>query len=393
MHPLWEKGFRPFFSGAALLALVSVPLWLAFYLHGGLLKFNTLSPVHWHAHEMVFGYVLAVVAGFLLTAAANWTGRETLAGRKLAVLFGLWAAARVLMLAGDRFVALAALADLAFLLYLSVAVISPIAAVRQRRQWPVVLLLLLFLAANAGFYGSVLMNRPGWTAASLTGGFYLVLGLVLFMGSRVIPFFTGRGVGYEFTPVQRRWADVFLSIAYVLFALIEWLLPLQISPPSETLSLASQSLAAIICVLVLLRLSGWYTHGIWKKPLLWSLHLSFALVALGFFLRALPVSMALSPFIVLHVFAVGGIGLATLSMMTRVSLGHTGRSVHEAPGLALVFLFTLLTAFALRVVFPLIWPHQYPWWIALSGLAWALSFALFVVAFLPKLVQARADSD
>jgi uncharacterized protein involved in response to NO len=383
VNPFLSRGFRPFFLGAALFAIVTMAAWLAVYRYGLPLRVTGISLFQWHAHEMVYGYAMAVIAGFLLTAAWNWTERETASGVFLALIFAAWAAARALMLFGTDLLWFAAAADLAFMLALAFAVARPILQVRQRRQAPVLLLLALLVAGNVAFYLGAAGWLPNGVRIGVHGGLYLVLGMVLFMGSRVIPFFTERGVGYEVELKKPRWNDVATAALYPLFLLTEVFLPQHV---------VGAVLAGGLLVLNSLRVSGWHTLGIWRKPLLWGLFAAFIMINLGFLLRALMPVTAIPDFLPIHAYAVGGIGVVTVAMMARVSLGHTGRSIHQPPLLVTPLLLAMVLAAVIRVFTPLADPAHYPLWIVLAGLAWIVSFALFALVFVPMLVRPRADS-
>jgi len=382
--PLWSRGFRPFFLGAALYAVVIMAVWLAVYRYGIPLGISGLTPSHWHAHSMIFGYAQAVITGFLLTAAWNWTDRETASGGALALLFTAWAVARMLMMPGIVSLPLAAAADMVFMLGLLFAVARPVVLARQKRQAPVLLLLVLLTATNLAFY----LGAAGWLPAGVHigvhGGLYLVLGMVLFMGSRVIPFFTERGVGYKIELKRQRWNDVLTFALYPLFLLSEVLLPRH---------LLGALLAAALLVLNSVRVSGWYTLGIWQKPLLWGLFAAFLMINLGFLLRALMPVTAIPDFLPIHAYAVGGIGIVTVSMMARVTLGHTGRNVHQSPPVVTLLLLGMVVSVTLRVFPPLIDFAHYALWVTLSGICWIVTFALFVLVFAPMLVRPRADAE
>ena len=383
VSPFLSRGFRPFFLGAALFAIVTMAAWLAVYRYGLPLRVAGISLFQWHAHEMVYGYAMAVIAGFLLTAAWNWTDRETASGVFLALIFAAWAAARALMLFGTDLLWFAAVADLAFMLALAFAVARPILQVRQRRQAPVLLLLALLIAGNLAFYLGAAGWLPNGVRIGVHGGLYLVLGMVLFMGSRVIPFFTERGVGYEVELKKPRWNDMATAALYPLFLLSEVFLPQHV---------LGALLAGGLLALNSLRVSGWYTLGIWRKPLLWGLFAAFIMINLGFLLRALMPVTAIPDFLPIHAYAVGGIGVVTVAMMARVSLGHTGRSVHQPPAAVTPILLGMVLAAIIRIFTPLADPAHYALWIALAGLAWIVSFALFALVFMPMLLKPRTDS-
>jgi uncharacterized protein involved in response to NO len=382
-YPFLSRGFRPFFLGAALFAIVTMVAWLAVYRYGLPLRVTGISLFQWHAHEMVYGYAMAVIAGFLLTAAWTWTDRETASGVFLALTFAAWAAARALMLFGTDLLWFAAAADLAFMLALAIAIARPILQVRQWRQAPVLLLLTLLTTGNLVFYLGAAGWLPGGVRIGVHGGLYLVLGMVLFMGGRVIPFFTERGVGYEVELKKPRWNDHATAALYPLFLLSELVLPQHV---------LGALLAAGLVVLNSMRVAGWHTLGIWRKPLLWGLFAAFIMINFGFLLRALMPVTAIPDFLPIHAYAVGGIGVVTVAMMARVSLGHTGRSVQQPPGVVTPILLGIVLAAVLRVFAPLADPAHYTLWVALAGLAWIVSFALFALVFIPMLVRPRADS-
>ncbi|MGK2927858.1 MAG: NnrS family protein, partial [Lysobacterales bacterium] len=277
----------------------------------------------------------------------------------------------------------AAAADLVFMLALGFAIARPVLQVRQWRQAPVLLVLLLLTAGNLLFYLSAAGGLPSGVRIGVHGGLYLVLGMVLFMGSRVIPFFTERGVGYEVELKKPRWNDHASAALFPLFLLSEMILPQHI---------LGALLAAGLMVLNSMRVSGWYTLGIWRKPLLWGLFVAFIMINFGFLLRALMPVTAIPDFLPIHAYAVGGIGVVTLAMMARVSLGHTGRSVQQAPGVVTPMLLGIVLAAVLRVFAPLADPAHYALWVALSGLVWIGSFALFALVFIPMLVRPRPET-
>jgi uncharacterized protein involved in response to NO len=376
------RGFRPFFLGAAVLAILTMIAWMGIYLFQWPIGVTGVSPFLWHAHEIIFGYSMAVIAGFLLTAAQNWTGEETLAGARLGWLFAGWVLARLLMLTGTHLILYAAIADIAFMLVLSIAVARPIVKVRQRRQAPVLLILSLLLMANFVFYlGAVGLLSQGarW---GVHGGLYLVLGIILFMGSRVIPFFTRGGVDEPVDIKDARWNDIATFILYPLFGLSEIFLP---QHPSGAV------LAAGLFVLNSIRVSSWHVLGIWQKPLLWGLFAAFTMINLGFLLRAMSLVTEISSVLPIHAFGVGGVGIITLSMMARVTLGHTGRNVHQAPRVVTPLLIAMILAAIFRVFFPLFYPTHYQLWIAISATLWIISYALFAGFFIPMLLKPRAD--
>ena len=331
---------------------------------------------------MVYGYAMAVIAGFLLTAAWNWTGRKTADGFPLAILFTLWVLARVLMFGGSSMVVWAALADLAFMAGLGLAIARPVIRTRQWRQAPILLMLSLLAISRLVFTLGVTGEIDSGARIGVYGGLYIVLGMVLFMGRRVIPFFTQRGVEYDTEPRNDHWNDVATMIAYPLFAISEILLPYHV---------VGALLAAVLLLLNTLRVLGWHTTGVWRRPLLWGLFLAVMMINLGFMMRALMPVTAVPPLLPIHAYTVGGIGIITVSMMARVTLGHTGRNVHHAPPVMNLLLGGMLLAAIIRIFLPLIDPAHYIFWIWAAAGAWVASFLLFLVVFGPMLVSKRID--
>ncbi|MEN8205273.1 MAG: NnrS family protein [Pseudomonadota bacterium] len=377
-------GFRPFFSGAALFAVVLMLAWMGLYSLGWQWQL-ALPAVTWHAHEMVFGYGMAVIAGFLLTAVKNWTGVQTLHGIPLLLLFLLWLAARLLLLAGgDGMLVWAALADGLFNLLLVVALAWPVFKVRQFKQFGIVSKVLLLMLANLLFYSGVLEIYPWGVQAGLYSGVYLIMAVIFVMSRRVLPFFIERGVDQPVTLTNRSWLDGASLFLFLGFWLVE------IAEPD---SIVSAILAGMLCVLHAVRLAGWYAPGIWRVPLLWVLYLAYAALVIGFALKVAVYVFGVSAFLPLHAFTYGGIGLFTLGMMARVTLGHTGRNILEPPGTVSWMFGLLVVGSIVRVVLPLLDIARYTLWMGLSQVLWILAFSLFLVTFLRMMYQPRTDGQ
>ncbi len=386
---LHHLGFRPFFLLAGLFAVAAVAVWLwVLGYQGDLPQREILGSSHWHAHEMLFGYTFAVIAGFLLTAERNWTGIQTLHGIPLLLLALLWTAARVMpFIPYDHAIALMAVLDLTFDLLLCIALLHPIARVRQWKHLAIWSKVCLLAIANLLFYLDVLGYLDGGRRLGLYTALYIIVSLIMLLARRVIPFFIEKGVGYSVTLRNRRWLDLGSLLLMLVFIVFE----LFVVVPA----IAAAS-AAALTVVHAWRLQGWYTHGIWKKPLLWVLYLGYAWLIAGFLLKTLSYSslhprLDLDPMLAVHAFAYGGIGMITLGMMTRVSLGHTGRNVFRPPRLLAVLFALLLTGSIVRVLFPLPAPTGYMTWIVISQWLWIAAFAGFVLLYAPMLIQGRID--
>jgi uncharacterized protein involved in response to NO len=376
-------GFRPFFLGASALSVVAVGLWLGVYRFNVPLTFETLPPTLWHAHALIYGYAVAVIAGFLLTAVKNWTGIQTAQGLKLLALFSLWAIARIALFFGDAFVAMAAVADLAFIAVLSISLIKPIGQSKQWRQLAILSKLVLLGIGNLLFYaGSLGFLEQGGRWGVYTG-LYLVVGLILTMGRRVIPGFIERGVGYPVALRNRRWIDLSSMALFVLFFVLDTF---------TSFSRIAGWIAVALFMLHGIRAAGWHTRGIWSKPLLWSLYLAYLFITLGFGLYALNALADVGAYYLgIHAFAVGGIGVITMGMMARVSLGHTGRDVH-APPISISWALTLVClAAVVRVLIPLADTQHYSSVILFSAALWICGFMVFAWAYFPILARPRLD--
>lgn len=380
---LFNLGFRPFFLGAAGFAVVSVAIWMFVYLLDWDIQPYGLPAVMWHGHEMIFGYAMAVIAGFLLTAVRNWTSIPALNGTPLLLLFLLWLVGRIAPFFYDvLLIGVVALADCLFVVLLIFAVAAPIMKAKKWNNLAIVLILVLMLAAHVLFYLGVSDVLDDGIYYGLYSGLYLIVALIFIMGRRVIPFFIEKGVGYPVTLVNRKWLDISALALFLLF----WLTDL-FRPNGLTVTL----LAVVLLVLHAVRLVGWHTAGIWRTPLLWILYLAYGWMVAAFALKVAVYFLDISPFLALHAFAYGGIGLMTIGMMARVALGHTGRNIAEPPPV-LAWAFAVLFVGALvRVILPLFDPSRYPLWIGLSQALWLVAFAIFFYVYFPILVKPRVD--
>ena len=377
-------GFRPFFLLGGLFAAIAMLIWSLQY-HFNLLMphIKSLPAVFWHGHEMIFGYGMAVIAGFLLTAVRNWTNVQTLHGWPLLLLALLWLLARIAPFTGlADAMSLMLFFDMLFNTWLCIAILRPVMKAQQWAQLGIWLKLVLLSFANLLFYFGMFGQVPGGMEMGLYAGLYLVISLILLMGRRVIPFFIEKGVDEQVELSNYPWLDV-ASVVLVLTFII-----LQIFTPYFNWA---TTLAFSLCLLLGLRMIGWYTPGIWQKPLLWIIYLAYGCIVLGFGLTALANLGVINPKLATHAFGVGGVGLMTLGMMARVALGHTGRNVFDPPPvLRWIFLLAIL-GLLVRVGLPLLAPASYSLWISASQVLWVLAFGLFSWVYAPMLVKPRVD--
>lgn len=342
---------------------------------------NYYGAVGWHSHEMIFGYVVAVIAGFLLTAVRNWTDVQTAAGASLAELTALWFAARLMPFFPGAFPPwLIAAVDIAFLPVLAVALSIPLLLAGQRRN----LIFLPLLGALAVANVLVHLELTGYAQGLARAGTFLALNLIVLliviMGGRVIPFFTERALSGAI-PKRQPTLEWLSPASATAFLIGELLLPD---------SMLAGALAALAAVSNGIRLVGWYDNRFWRVPLLWVLHLGYAWIVVGFCLKALAAAGLISLQFIFHAFTVGGIGVLTLGMMARVSLGHTGRALKAARPVAFAFVLINLAA-VVRGLLPIIFPQRLPEFVALAGALWVAAFSIFFLIYFPILTQPRID--
>lgn len=384
---LLRLGFRPFFLAAGIFSILSMAIWMAIFVFSVQFTFTKISPVLWHAHEMLFGYVMAVVAGFLLTAIKNWTGIEVLKGKALALLFLLWLLARLLYLtelSTGLMVAVEIIAsvDVAFLFLLALACLRPVLKVRQYKQLGIIAILFLLMLADIIFYFGVTGAIKDGVQWGLYSALYMLIALALAMMRRVMPMFIKNGVEGEVTLKNYAWIDY---SSLILLACL-WLSDVFTSYDNLT-----AILAGVLTLLHIMRLSGWYTHKVWAKPLVWILISAYIFIIIGFALKAMSIGFGVSPFLSVHAYTVGGIGMLTIGMMSRVSLGHTGRNVSEPSHWVFWSFSALLAGVIVRILFPLLNMEFYIYWIGLSQVLWMIAFAIFVIVYAPMLLSARID--
>ena len=379
--PIFRLGFRPLFLGAALFALLAIPLWLISMHTGSGFLHPTGGWMAWHRHEMPFGFGLAVIGGFLLTAVQNWTGQPGLSGRPLAALAGVWLAARIGWLAGLPAAWLLPL-ELAFPLLVSAAIARILWSVRMTRNYPVVGVLGLLAAADALSVIGVMRSDDGLQRQGALAALWLIAGIVTLIGGRVTPFFTIRGLRRPGNVPPTPRLDNALLGGAVLMAVLE----------ASGAALSPHPLiGAVLLALAAghwVRLWRWFDRGIGDVPLLWSLHLAYAwlpVACLG--LAGWHAGAGWNPSLPLHALTVGTIGGLILAMMARVSLGHTGRDLEPPRGMAAAFAL-LQAGAACRVFVAGVWPG-WGWWLA--GLCWMAAFGVFAWRYAPMLWSARVD--
>ena len=377
--PILRLGFRPFFLLGAVLAALAIPVWIA-ALQGWALPAPVGGWLAWHRHELVFGFAGAIIAGFLLTAAQTWTGRPSLSGRPLALLVGLWLLGRLSWWLPSAWPLM--LFNLAFLLLVACVMARLLWSVRQRRNYPIVLVLVLLTAVDLLSLLGVLQQHDAWQRQGTHAAIWLVAAMMTLIGGRVIPFFTQRGLGRLEMVQPWIWLDLALLVGTLLLALLT----------STGLMLQPHRVGAVLLLALGvghgIRLVRWFDRGLLRVPLLWSLHLAYAWMVLACVSLALWHAGVAMPFSqALHALTIGAMAGLILAMLARVSLGHTGRPLELPRGFSIAFVLLNLAAL-LRVV-GVSFAYQPALWLA--ALAWVLAFAQFLICYGPMLCRTRAD--
>jgi uncharacterized protein involved in response to NO len=381
---LFDYGFRPFFLLCGGYALLIVPLWLFRFAHASV-PFGSLPGVFWHSHEMLFGFVMAAIAGFLLTAVPSWTGSRGFAGRPLLLAVALWAAGRVAMATvGSAPFWLTAVAELALVPALLVMLAPPILRARNRNL-PILAVLTTLWLIDSVFIRALYRGDMPLAAGAMRMAVDLVLLLVTVIGGRIVPAFTSnalRQAGSEAKPVTRNWLEAVAIGSVVAIAICD------LFAPDSPLAGA---LAAIAAAAHAMRLAGWKSFRLGREPILWILHVAYAWVPLALALKAAWLLGDLG-FAAKwqHALTAGAFATMILAVMTRASLGHTGRPLVVSRAITVAYL--LLTGGALLRVFGgALFPAGYLWTLTLSGLAWTAAFLIFVWVYGPLLMSPRVD--
>jgi uncharacterized protein involved in response to NO len=379
----FSYGFRPFFFTAALFAGVAIPAWITVLVvtaDAGLLA----SARQWHMHEMVFGFLPAVITGFVLTAIPNWTDRPPIRGRELTLLWSLWLAGRLVM-AGSWFPAVfSSLVDAAFLIVVAGIIWHEITRAQSWRQAPIGGLISLYAAAHIGYHALILSGVPA--DAAIRGGLAVTMVLLALIGGRVTPAFTS-----EFLSDRRRTVQPAplsgldgLSVVTVATAGLLWIVQ-----PEGAVTGAVFVAAGSLNVGRVSRWRGWLT---WKEPLVLILHMGYGWLALSLLLLGsailgfgLPVTDAL------HALTAGAVGAMTLAVMTRASLGHTGRQRHAAGPTVLLYLLVNLGAILRVVGVSTGLPESVV--LAVAAACWSGAYLMFAWIYGPYLFTIGLDDE
>jgi uncharacterized protein involved in response to NO len=377
--PVLSAGFRPFFLAGAIQAAIAIMVWLPVF-YGELRLTSAFAPRDWHVHEMLYGYLPAVITGFLFTAIPNWTGRLPIQGNPMLGLVLVWLAGRVAVtFSAETTWWLAMLVDASFLLLVAAAAAREIVAGKNWRNLAVVALLLVLFAANLGFHLEA--HFAGSADYAIRVGIAVVVLLISLIGGRIIPSFTRNWLvrqGPGRLPVPFGRFDK-ITMAASALALLAW-----IAAPDHAFSAALLGLAG---VLHLVRLSRWAGERTWRERLLLVLHIGYLFVPLGFLLNAaaafelVPVSAGI------HAWMTGAAGVMTLAVMTRASLGHTGQQLTASGPTQAIYLAIVIAAVA-RIC-AVLHPASSEVLLHVAGFAWGAAFVGFAAIYGPLLLGSR----
>jgi uncharacterized protein involved in response to NO len=385
LTPLLRQAFRPMFLFGAIFSTIAMVLWgLVLSSHIQLQPFANV--LFWHSHEMLFGFVSAIIIGFLLTAVQNWTGLRAPHNKTLLFITLLWLTGRLVLLFGQNLsVYIVATIDLSFLPICSALLARPLIQANQHRNLFFVPVLLLLTFCNALMYFGATTDRYDIQQLGSQSAVWLVTLLIAVVGGRVLPMFTANGTQTQ-KVISIVWLDrIALGSLWLIFML--HFLTLDQYLPATAMS----GLFAVSALFTALRCMRWKIWITFKVPLLWSMHLAYWFIPCGLALySARYAGFNVSNSVVLHILTVGAMGLMILSMISRVSLGHSGRILKPKAMMSVAFLFISLAAIS-RTLLILILPVHAMQWLILAVICWVLAYLLYVLVYFPILTTARPD--
>lgn len=371
----FDDAFRPFYLVAAVFTALAIPVWLAVW-HGAIAGPTLLPPLYWHMHEMVFGFAVAVIIGFLLTAARNWTGLPLPTGVPLGVLVAIWLAGRVGMFVG--YGPTTAVIDVTLLPVIVIVLARNFIRSRSYCSLPLLGVLFLLAMANASFHAALhgLIQLPPMTAVEI--GVMLVVLVEMIVGGKVVPSFTAGAI-----PGVRQYRRAWVHRG--AFALVLTVFLLDLLCVSQTWMVPVSCLATLW---LLAQMVGWNPLATRGKPMLWGLHVSYAWIPVGLFLLGVSRTIGVPRTAAFHALGVGSMGGLIIGMITRTALGHSGRAI--SAGLTETAAFLLVQVAAVSRVAAAIIPSLLFGGLVVSGLAWSAAFALYAIAYAPTLLGTRS---
>lgn len=377
--PLFGRGFRPFFLLGASYGVLSILIWAAFY-SGHILPPAVIpDAIGWHAHEMIYGFSMAIVAGFLLTAVANWTGGAPVRQLHLAALCLLWIAGRVVMNFELNLPAVVVYAvQLAFIPALAISLGIPLYHSRNTRNF-------IFLGLLGALFGFNLAFFLRQDSQFLYLALMMILMMVSLIGGRIIPAFTvaamrRRGEAASLIPQPRM--DVAALASFAVLVVVMLIMQVQ----GVTMAIV----AAASALIHLVRLCRYHLRAALREPMLWILYLGYIWLVIGLLLLSAAALDFITLSVALHALTVGAIGSMILGMLCRVTLGHTGRDLYASPVTVLAFVLLQIAA-VMRVVGAILAPAEIVLWLLVPAVLWSISFVIYLLAYAPMLLAPRPD--
>jgi len=374
---LLERGFRPFFLGAGLFAAIAMPLWVAMLAFDVSLA-SSLAGRNWHLHEMLFGYLAAVIAGFLLTAIPNWTGRLPVVGRSLGALWGLWLAGRIAMMFLQGVPVVAAVIDSAFLVVFAALLWREILAGKNIKNVPVCVIVSLLAIGNIAFHALWLTDNSTLQAERL--GLGMIAILISLIGGRITPSFTRNWMMKQnITPLPAGFDTIDrVGLATGVAAIVVWI--------AFAGHMVSGVLFVVAALLYFYRVPRWRGLACLAEPLVVILHIGYLWLPIWFSLMAFSTFFpeSLSQASALHALSAGAIGTMTVGVVTRATLGHSGQPLTADKWTILIY--ALIISGALLRIFVDWLPFDYLMVVSTAGALWSFGFALFVVIYGPMLL-------
>ncbi|WP_394127005.1 NnrS family protein [Vibrio hepatarius] len=376
--PVLRLGFRPFFLLGSIYAVIAIALWVWMFQTGQPSALN-VPALWWHVHEMLFGFAMAIVAGFVLTAVQNWTGVNGTKHHRLAILVMLWVIPRVLFWTPAPLWLISSIEAL-FLAFTAYEVGTRVVKAKGWRNLFFVPLFVLAIAANFASYATIKGMPPFPSSAVWHAMLWWFTMLLSIMGSRVIPFFTARRFNFE-KPQPIVWLDWAANLPLAGLFILSFF--------PMTFAELGQPLMVISGLAHLVRVMRWQPWRTLSEPLVWSLHATYLCIPVSLLLRGLLTNPFMSHNM-LHLFAIGAIGGVILAMIARVTMGHTGRAIYQGPNMSIAFAAIVLAAIV-RSVGAAFFPAYLIEAVNISALLWVLAFALYVARFGKMLINARVD--
>ncbi len=376
--PVLRLGFRPFFLLGAVYAVIAIALWVWMFQSGQPLQLQ-VPALWWHVHEMIFGFAMAIVVGFVLTAVQNWTGINGTKHYRLAVLVALWLAPRILFWTPAPLWLTSSIEAL-FLAMAAFEVGTRVVKAKGWRNLFFVPLFLLAIVANFASYAAIKGMPPFPASAVWQAMLWWFTLLLSIMGGRVIPFFTARRFNFD-KPQPLVWLDWVANLPLAGLFIVSFF--------PMTFAELGKPLMVISGVAHLVRVIRWQPWKTLSEPLVWSLHATYLCIPISLLLRGL-INNPFASHNMLHLFAIGAIGGVILAMIARVTMGHTGRAIYQGPNMTIAFAAIILASLV-RSIGVAFFPQYLIESVNISGALWILAFAMYVGLFGKMLITPRVD--